>query len=275
MINFLKKEKRKTGFFIFFYSGLLVFAVLSSTVFAISVGYQTNDNSLKPGMVAALSPASNEAVPAVEAATQKDLQKIIGVTTTIEDSSITVGSSGQTVFVESEGEVKAYVSDMSGEVKQGDQLTLSPLNGILAKATDNSRIILATALEDFPAFATQSYEIDTKEGSETTNIGLMRINLDTKSLVSGDAASSLEQLGRSVAGKEVNEIRVIVALVIFLLVLFAEGGIIYGAASSSITSLGRNPLAGKVIKKQLFQVTMVAFGVLTVGLASIYLILWV
>jgi hypothetical protein len=276
MMNFLRKKKNITSFFIFFSASFLAGIIFSGVVFGISVGYKTDDSSLKPGMVAALSLDSSENSPTVEAATEEDIQKIIGVTTTVEGSSITVASSGQTVFVENGGEVKAYVSDLNGEVNQGDQLTLSPLNGILASANDNSRIILATALEDFPTIGTQSYEIDTNDGKETTNIALMRINLDTKSLVnSAEAVSSLEQLGRSVAGKEVNEVRVIVALVILLLVLFAEGGIIYGAASSSVTSLGRNPLAGRVIKRQLFQVMFVAFGVLIVGLISIYLVLWV
>lgn len=276
MVNLLKRTIGITDFFAFLYFFLLVNIIFSGVVFGISIGYKTNDSSLKSGMVAALSSDSTESSPMVEAATEEDLQRIIGVTTTVEDSSITVASSGQTIFVESGGEVRVYVSDVNGEIRQGQQLTLSPLNGILAVANDNSRIILGTALEDFPAAGSQSHEIDTNDGKETTNIALMNINLDTKNLVNtSEAASSLEQLGRSVAGKEVNELRVIVALVIFLLVLFAEGGIIYGAASSSITSIGRNPLAGRVIKKQLFQVMFVAFGVLSVGLVSIYLILWV
>lgn len=248
-------------------------AVFSVVAFGISKGYRTEDNSLKPGMVVALSPNSNEASPAVMAATEGDLQNIIGVATTVEDSSITVASSGQTVFVEGQGEIKAYVSDLNGQVKEGDQLTLSPLNGIIAVKANDSRIILGTALEDFPMDGLQIHEINTSEGKKTTRIALMRVNLDTKTIINGSVDSSLERLGKSVAGKEVNEIRVIVALVIFLLVLFAEGGIIYGAASSSITSLGRNPLAGIVIRRQLIQVIVVAFGVLTVGLVSIYLIL--
>lgn len=248
--------------------------VLCSGAAAISRGYQTDDNSLKPGMVVGLSSNTDSAAPKVEAATQAKLENIIGVATTIEDSSITVASSGQTVFVESGGEVKVYASDLNGTVKQGDQLTISPLNGVLTKADNNSKIILGTALEDFPQTGLKDHEINTDEGKKSTSIALMRINLDTKLVTGSSPGSSLEKLGRSIAGKEVSEVRVIVAMIVFLMVLFAEGGILYGSTSSAITSLGRNPLAGQVIRRQLFQVMLVAFGVLSVGLTSIYLILW-
>jgi hypothetical protein len=272
MTSFLRRLTSVGNFFYIFCAIFLVCAVFSTVAFGISRGYQTQDSSLKPGMVVSLSPENREELPVVERATEEDLQSIIGVATTVEDSSITVASSGETVFVESEGEVSAYVSDLNGQVKQGDQLTLSPLNGILAIADNNSKIIIGTVLDDFPVDGMQTRTINTAEGTTQTNVALIRINLNTK-LVSAQSSSSLEKLGRSIAGKDISEIRVVVALVVFLLVLFAEGGILYGSTSSAITSLGRNPLAGQIIRRQLIQVMFAAFGVLAVGLTSVYLIL--
>lgn len=263
------------SFFYFFGSVLFLTMIFTGAVMGISKGYQTRDSSLMPGMLVRLSPDSTEDLPVVERATEEDIQSILGVTTTVEESSITVASSGQTVFVETEGEVRTYISDLNGQISQGDQLTISPLKGILALADSDSKIILGTVLEDFPLGGLQTREIETSEGEKSTNIALMRINLNTKLVNSSPTDSSLEKLGKSVAGKEVSEIRVIVSLVIFLLVLFAEGGILYGSTSSAVTSLGRNPLAGQVIRRQLVQVMFAAFGVLVIGLISIYLILWV
>lgn len=275
MTGLLRKAKSRGKFFYILLAIILANLGFYSIAYGISRGYQTDDSSLKPGMVVGLRSDTESTSPIVEAATEDNLENIIGVATTIKDSSITVASSGQTVFVESQGEVKAYASDLNSQVKQGDQLTLSPLNGILTAANAGSQVILGTALEDFPTTGLEAYEINTDEGKKTTNIALMRINLDTKLVGSSRTDSSLERLGKSVAGRDVSEVRVIVAMVIFLLVLFAEGGILYGSTSSAVTSLGRNPLAGRIIRRQLIQVMIVAFGVLAVGLTSIYLILWV
>ncbi len=275
MTGFFRKIANRRNFFYILIAFILTNYCFISVAYGISRGYQTDDDSLTPGMVVGLTSDAAGATPKVKVATEAELENVLGVATTIEDSSITIASSGQTIFVEDHGEVKAYVSDINGPVKQGEQLTLSPLNGVLALSDGNSKIILGTALEDFPSSNLESYQIDTDYGKKTTNLALMRISLDTKLIGKGQVDSSLERLGKSVAGKEVSEIRVIVALIMFLLVLFAEGGILYGSTSSAITSLGRNPLAGYVIRRQLIQVMLVAFGVLAIGLTSIYLILWV
>ena len=274
MIAISRKAKSRVNFLYFLLAVAFLSLAYCSAVYGISRGYQTDDSALKPGMAVGLNPDTESNSPKVEAATESALENIIGVATTVEESSVTVASSGQTVFVESEGEVRAYASDINGRIQEGDQLTLSPLNGVLTKANTGSKIILGTALENFPTTGLEPYEINTDEGRKPTNIALMRINLDTKLVSSSGSNSSLERLGQSIAGKEVSEVRVIIAMVVFLLVLFAEGGILYGSTSSAITSLGRNPLAGHVIRRQLFQVMIVAFGVLAVGLTSIYLILW-
>ena len=85
----------------------------------------------------------------------------------------------------------------------------------------------------------------------------------------------MSKLGKSLVGRDVGEIRVLIALLVFMIVLIAEGGIIYGAVSSAITALGRNPLARKVIQREMLQVFVVAIIVLVVGLGAMYAILWI
>lgn len=255
-------------------TGLFIL-LLTASAWAISQGYVSDDRELKPGMVVRLSDTSASDTPKVERAELGSADKVIGVTTIASESTVTIASGLQSIYVETSGEVSAYVSDINGEIKQGDLLTLSPLKGVLAKYQQGSTSSTGVALEDFPAGNSQSYDIDTTEGKKQTKIARMRINFDQKSHNGTGVTSALERLGASVVGKKVNEVRVIVALIIFLIVLVAEGGILYGAISSAITSLGRNPLAKEVIRKDMLKVVIIAFSVLILGLAAIYMILWV
>jgi hypothetical protein len=247
---------------------------------AISRGYASDDPNLQPGMVAALSDKSTADSPKAKRASQEDGDRIIGVTTTPEKELLTIASGDQQqVYVQITGEVDAFVSDINGTVKNGDLLTISPILGVLMKADANPKLILGIALEDFDESAAETKSItDNDDAKLDIKVVKTRLNLDRKATaneggISGD--SSLQRLGQSVTGKhDVNEVQVIAALIIFLMVLVAEGTIMYGSVSSSIAALGRNPLARKIILKELSRVVMITFGVLAVGLLAVYGILW-
>lgn len=236
-------------------------------------GYNTDDSMLKPGMVVAISDQSTTEKSLVERASNKHPYSIIGIASAPADNQVTIASAGQQVYVTTSGEVMAYVSDMHGEVEKGDILTISPLKGILSRAPEDSALVLGIALEDSTSKAGEEYSFQAPEGEKTTKVVSIRINFDRKSGISKEPDSSLERLGKSIAGKNVGEIRVMAAIIIFLVVLTAEASILYGAISSAITSLGRNPLARQAIKHELVRVVIVAFAVLIFGLGSIFLIL--
>lgn len=258
---------------------LIVLLVVSSsaTVLALARGFNTDDPGLKPGMVVAITDGDDRESPKVERASNENAQRAIGIVTTDGDSSVTLSSGTKQVLVEMGGEVDAYVSDINGVVKQGELLEISPLRGILMKADNFDGVILGIALEDAKMDDENSYSVDISGEKKSARITRVRISLDQKAISSAPQQidSSIERLGRSIVGKDVSEIRVMVALIIFIMVLIAEGGIIYGAVSSAITSLGRNPLARNVIKSEMTRVLVVALIVLLIGLAAIYMILWV
>jgi hypothetical protein len=215
----------------------------------------------------------------IERATQQNNQRIVGVVTNFENSFVTVASSETTVLVESEGEVDAFVSDMGGEVSQGSLLVLSPLKGVLMKAgSGNSAPVVGIATSNASSSITSSsYEVGDGGTKKSTVIAKIKVNLNRQGAASSDSrpVSSLSKLGASIVGREVGEARVVVALIVFVIVLIAEGGILYGAISSAIIALGRNPLAKKVIRQEMIRVVVVAFIVLLVGLGAVYGILWV
>lgn len=246
----------------------------TSAAAAIAHGYTTQDTGLQIGMVVSLSTdGSNDRV---ERATQEKDSHVIGVATTADNSLITVGSGTAQVLVETQGQVDVYISDINGGVNKGDLLVLSPLKGILMKAEEGSQAKIIGIAAATPG-ETTSY--DYMDGSQTkqTNIAKIPVDLNYLGADSGNGAqsqdSTLERLGRKIAGKDIGEIRVLIALVIFVIVLVAEGGILYGAISSAVTALGRNPLARTIIRSELLRVILVALGVLLVGLAAVYAIL--
>lgn len=226
-------------------------------------------------MAVKLSESSTADTPKVERATNDQLDRAIGVATTTDESTVTVASGAQSVYIETTGEVDAYISNVNGEVNKGDLLTISPLSGILGKYNDGDGSVFALALEDFNSDGGEEYSISTQDGEQSTRVGKIRVNLDQKGLVGKEKDTSLEKLGHTIVGKQVSELRVAVAVLIFIIVLVAEGAILYGAISSAVSSMGRNPLASDFIRKELIKVVGIAFVVLLFGLGSIYLILWI
>ncbi len=258
-------------------AGIIFIFCSVPTLAAITRGYGTDDTRLKPGMVVALSQSSTPEDPKVEAASVDQIERVIGVATTIDESLVTISSGEQASYVESDGEVGAFVVNLNGEIRYGDLLTLSPIKGILAKAS-SSQPIVAIALEDFASDKSETYIIQDGAGTKNVLIQRLRVNLDRKAYANLDSLkekSMLTDIGRALIGKDVGEIQMIIALIIFFIVLVAEGTILYGAISSAISSLGRNPLAKNIIRRELIRVLFIAMAVLALGVAAIYAVLWV
>ncbi len=275
MINILHVNIGKAAVGAITIATLLIFQ--AGTVWAMARGYASDDQDLQPGMAVALSSDGQADNPKVERATADSESRVIGVAVNPSENFVTTGSGAAQVYVQSDGEVDAYVSDINGIPRRGDLLAVSPLKGVLVVADGTMGAVIGSALEDFDDNITSNQSIDKSGTSVNVRIDKIRVNLDHKSSLVGstDADSSLERLGRSIVGRDVGEIRVIIALIIFFIVLVAEGGIIYGAVSSAITSLGRNPLARRIIVQELVRVVAIALLVLAIGLAAIYGILWI
>lgn len=252
----------------------LLLAVLGcvATVEAVARGYKSNDPGIRVGMVVSL--VADDPTK-VERTSSKNQSLMIGVAVSANETSVTVINPGTDLLAESEGEVEVYVSDLNGPVKKGDVLAVSPIKGVLVRATPDYSFLAGIATSDMREDAT-TYELDDNGTKINTKLGFVTANLNRKGAqgTTKSNPSSLSSLGESLTGKNVSPVRVIVGLVLFIVVLIIEGGIIYGAVSSSITALGRNPLARAFIQSELKLVASLAFGVLVLGLAAVYAILW-
>jgi len=260
-------------------STVFLFSALSEAASnGISKGYTTTDETLVTGMAAALSSDSTEADRLVVPATVGNAERFVGIITTVEENLVAFSDNPTDVLVATEGEVPVYVSDVNGEVKIGDYVSVSPLRGMLMKSDDNrENRVVGVALQDFNAVSTEERQIQTSQGQQTHRIGKMRVEISQSIVVNAitDAQKpALVLVGESLTGKEVGQIQVLAALVIFAIVLIIEGSIIYGAIHSTVTALGRNPLAKKAVFRQLLQVSWLALVVLVIGFGAIYLIMW-
>lgn len=250
---------------------------LVSSANAIARGYTSADSGLKVGMVAALNDVGGDSQ--VERATQENTRQIVGVVTNVDDSLVTVASSNAKVLIENEGEVTAYVSDMGGEITTGSLLAVSPIKGVLMKVPADSGFSVVGVASEGTANKTDTLSYDIQEGSSKQTVKITKIQINLNRAGGGNSGntvdSSLARLGKAIVGKQVSEIRVILALILFLIVLLAEGAIMYGAISSAITALGRNPLARVAIRREMIRILFVAIVVFLIGLGAIYGILWV
>lgn len=254
---------------------LISFVALGQIVFAYARGYNTSDTGLQTGMVVSLSPNTNGANNSVERATQATSSSVVGIVTTLDRTVLATSPGKATVLVENDAQVDAYVSDINGSIQAGDQLTVSQLKGILAKVTDAASTNVIAVAADDPKDAIE-YTYEDNGQTKKTLIHKISVSLQHKTTTAIDVSdSALTKFGRQVTGKDIGEFRLILAMFIFLIVLIAEGGILYGGLSGAIMAIGRNPLAKKTIRQELLRVILIATLILAVGLTAMYFMIWV
>lgn len=256
----------------------LFFCLLKTPVQAISTaqGYTTQDSELVVGMAASLTDNSSNSSQTVERTSTENVNKFVGIVTTKEASLVTLTNDTASIYVARQGSTAAFATTLNGDIKKGDFLTASPLKGVVMKASLTDSRILGTALEDFDDATAHNQSIEDVTGQRNALVNSLKIELNPRSIAGTDEAKKplLVLFGQSLTGKDVSQWQVFAALVVFLILLIAEGSIIYGAIHSTITSLGRNPLAKKAVYKQLLQVLGLVLLVFAFGLSTIYVILW-
>jgi len=83
----------------------------------------------------------------------------------------------------------------------------------------------------------------------------------------------LANAANGVANKPGSAVRVYISAIVLLITLFITGSMLYGGVRSSVTAIGRNPLAQKLIVTSLIQIVISGLIVLVAGTLLGYLIL--
>lgn len=249
-----------------------------SVLAVVSQGFVSDDKDLRQYMVVSLTGDNAQGHPVVQSSSINQTGGAIGIAVGLSDSLLTVAPVSSQVYVVSSGPTKAYVSDINGAPKKGDFLSVSPLRGILMKADKaNSSKAFGKALKDFSLVDSQLIKAqDTKGQPISTHVTILDVNIDINPPVAANTESSnwLSNLGSNITGRPISGLRVLVALAIFFTLMVIEGEIIYSTVSTSITAMGRNPLARKSITRQSLHSAGVASVILIAGIGVIAMLVW-
>lgn len=250
-----------------------VTAARAESTAAISQGFKTNEADLAAGALVSLTSGSQSTVQLTNTQRLNQLIGVIGDRPLIE-----LSNNGKEVQVVISGTTSALVSDINGDVKSGDKITASPINGVGMKAT-TSALVVGTAQDDLGSTDTTTRTINDKRGQpQTVKVGALPVQVNVTYYVAPEDKNSfmpafLQSLANAVAGKEVSAVRVLISSLVLVFGFVSIAVLLYSSIRSSIISIGRNPLSEGAVRKSLFEVGATALGILLVMLIAIYLVL--
>lgn len=252
---------------------ILALPLVAGAITSISQSYSTTDKLSLGSIVSLLNNTSDQVI----AATTSNVDSILGVVINSGSSilSLSNGSDDQVQVATSEM-ASVLVSDINGDIIQGDQITASPIKGVGMKATGNTKVIGIAQAQPENSDATQYYT-DSQGKKQPVILGevpiLVNVSYFFKEPEKTLIPSALQNLANALAGKTVSTLPIIISAAIFILTLIVVVSIIYSMIRSSIISVGRNPMSQSAIYRDLIQLSALVLAILTVGMISIYLVL--
>ena len=228
----------------------------------------------RPGVLVSLSADDPNKV---DLASSSNEAKYFGVVTSATASNIVIRNSAKDVYVTSSGETDVLVSGINGDVRKGDTLTLSGIEGVAAKQDKSvNRRIIGVALSDFDAKTAVSYNLQNSKNNESIAVGFVKVRLNEQIVYTNDLkkdkAGIIGFLG-DLVGRDVSFLRATLSIIAFALCLLAAAIFMVISLHGSFVSLGRNPLAGAQIFKSLSRMTLLCLGIILIGSAFSYAVL--
>lgn len=267
---------KKTWFLSNLYFAVAIMLFLPTAVNAangVAQGYKLGSNVVV-GMSVALVDGS------VYPATTQNQNNILGVVVTQNSVAVTLATEANQAQVITSGVAVAYVSNINGDIKNGDSLAASPLEGVLMKATEAGPS-LGTAQQDFntKSDGVQQKNIKTKAGStKKVSIGTVPILVSRNDYVPKQAdvplfLSPFQSIFTGMAGRSVSTPRTIAAIAIFAVAVIAAMIVMYSGVSNGIRSIGRNPLSKGEVYIGLLQVFGIVLLIMVISLVIMLLII--
>lgn len=244
---------------------------------AVTQGYGS-EQTMQRGMLVELKKGDTSKVEILK---QDSVDKMYGVVVNANDAPVTLSSDGKKVFVATAGHYDVLVNTQNGEIKPGDYIALSAIDGIGMKAGDKEPVVVGRALAGFDGKQTtiSSAKIKNSEGTESTvSIGRVQadITVAKNPLLKAEEPNlpeALRKASEAIAGKPVNPARVYAAIVVFLISTTVSTSLMYAGIRSAIISIGRNPLSKKSIVRGMLQVVITGMTVFISGIFGVYLLL--
>ena len=233
----------------------------------ISHSYHSTD-SITNGSLVSLDSAHTDYVIA---ANSNNGKRLVGVAVASNESLLAVDPTSGSIQVAISGEATTLVSTLNGEIKVGDQIAVSPFNGVGMKASPGSSII-GLSQGDFnnqSSGATPQNVVDKNGHSQQIQVGYVQVSLSVGTAASSSQAdlNGVQRLARNLTGHAVSTPRIVLSLVVALTSLLALITLVYASIYASIISIGRNPLARYAVFRTLGSV--LGMAALIAGVAAV------
>lgn len=258
----------------------LCFGLLSLPALAayVSQGYTTK-SSIPAGSIVAVT-RNDQTV--VETASLSSENPIVGVVSTVNQGVVSVNPGSSNTQVISSGTAKILASDINGKINPGDSLTLSPINGVAMKATASGSLVgVARDSSDQLENRVSRQMTDNTGKIQSYSIGLLNSDVQlgqfqpTASQSGSNVVTGLQALSSNLAGKKLTPVRAAAAFALVVIATVAAMVVLYSAVTSSIRSIGRNPLAKHAVLRSLGQVILAVVIIIFAAFAGVYIIIGV
>lgn len=203
---------------------------------------------------------------------------IEGVAASANESLLAVDPSSTTVQVATSGSVNTLVSTLNGDIKVGDQIAVSPFNGVGMVALPGSHTVglAETAFNSATQGASEQQVSDNKGKVSQIWFGYVRLSIsigaDT-AIAAGQEQDSLQKLAKNLTGHDVSPFRLVISLIVASVAILLLITLIYASIYGTIVSVGRNPLARYDIFRSLASVIAMALVVAALASVTIFFLL--
>jgi hypothetical protein len=231
--------------------------------------------SIQNGSLVSLDPTkSNYVVPA----NSDNGTQLFGVAVASNDSLLAIDPGTGQVQVATSGTVNAMVSTLNGDIRVGDQISVSPFNGIGMRAGLGSHVIgLAQTAFNRNTSGSVNQQVTDKSGNVShITVGFIRLGIaigTASTQGSNDQLNGLQKLAQALTGHSVSTARMIISLVIALVSFLCLVTLVYASIYGGIISIGRNPLAKYAIFRSVASVLGMVMLVAMVSSITIFLLL--
>jgi membrane protease YdiL (CAAX protease family) len=244
----------------------------------VSQGFTTT-SPIPAGSIVAVSKADQTVVELVSLSSNNP---IVGVVSTVTQGVVSVNPNTSNVQVVSNGTAKILASDVNGTINPGDSLTLSPIDGVAMKATASGSLVgVARDSSDQLENRVSRQLTDNTGAIHSYNIGLLNSDVQlgqfqpTAAQGGSNVVTGLQALSSNLAGKKLTPIRAVAAFALVVIATVAAMVVLFSAVTSSIRSIGRNPLAKHAVLRSLGQVIFAVVIIIFAAFAGVYVIIGV
>ncbi|MDB5170569.1 MAG: rane protein of unknown function [Candidatus Saccharibacteria bacterium] len=216
--------------------------------------------------------------------TSKESKNVLGVVIPTSDATIVLTpevSKQQQVLVATSGKHSVIVSNQNGQIKVGDYVAISAIDGVGMKASDQQDQVIGKAAGNFTGTSNVIGSVKIKDSlNKESGVALGRIEVDInishnplRQKTVDFVPAFLAGVAVSVADKPVSVARIYLASVILLVTALLAGNMLYSGIRGGMIAVGRNPLSKKSIIKSLIQTVLAGLIVFVVGIFAVYLLL--